>query len=235
MSSRSFRRRNNRRRHRPEGDGEGQGQKPAGPQPDETPPQAGDASSRPGNDASSRQDRQRQPGQENGGSSRRGNPGNSRQGNAASSRQRNDASSRQGGQRQQGQGNAASSRQGPRRGRGRDGRPGRAPEVVLPPWPELPLVFPDCPVCGKSVRDLPSALTHRVAGKPAHFDCVVQELRESNEVAPQEKICYLGGGSFGIIELRPAGGPSRFVIRKRIQYEEKEKPQEWKKTLQVPC
>jgi hypothetical protein len=85
------------------------------------------------------------------------------------------------------------------------------------------------------VRDLPSALTHRVAGKPAHFDCVVQELRESNEVAPQEKICYLGGGSFGIIELRPAGGPSRFVIRKRIQYEEKEKPQEWKKTLQVPC
>ena len=41
-------------------------------------------------------------------------------------------------------------------------------------------------------------------------------------------------------ELRHPGvpsarGPSRFVIRKRIQYEEKETPQEWKKPLQVSC
>jgi hypothetical protein len=64
---------------------------------------------------------------------------------------------------------------------------------------------------------------------------VIRELHDSNEVAPQEKICYLGGGSFGILEFRPPGGPSRFVIRKRIQYEEKETPQEWKKPLQVSC
>jgi hypothetical protein len=61
------------------------------------------------------------------------------------------------------------------------------------------------------------------------------ELRDSNEMAPQEKLCYLGGGSFGILELRPQGAPSRFVIRKRIQYEEKEAPQEWKKQLQISC
>ena len=69
----------------------------------------------------------------------------------------------------------------------------------------------------------------------AHFDCVVRELRESNEVAPQEKICYLGGGSFGILEFRASSGSPRFVIKKRIQYEEKETPQDWKKPLQVPC
>jgi hypothetical protein len=61
----------------------------------------------------------------------------------------------------------------------------------------------------------------------------MREIRDSNEVAPQEKVCYLGGGSFGIIEFRPPGGPTRFVIRKRIQYEEKETPQDWKKVLQV--
>ena len=33
----------------------------------------------------------------------------------------------------------------------------------------------------------------------------------------------------------PAGEPARFVIKKRIQYEEKETPQEWKKPLQVSC
>jgi hypothetical protein len=98
-----------------------------------------------------------------------------------------------------------------------------------------PIVLPDCPVCGKPVRELASALTHRVSRKPAHFDCVVRELQESNEVAPQEKICYLGGGSFGILEFRAPGGSTRFVIKKRIQYEEKEAPQEWKKPLQYPC
>jgi hypothetical protein len=99
----------------------------------------------------------------------------------------------------------------------------------------MPLVFPDCPICGKPVRDLAAALTHKIARQPAHFDCVMRELRDSNEVASQERICYLGGGSFGILEFPPPGGPTKFVIRKRIQYEEKELPQEWKKTLQVPC
>jgi len=81
------------------------------------------------------------------------------------------------------------------------------------------------------VRELPSALTHRATGRPAHFECILKELRESNELLPQEKLCYLGGGSFGILEMRPPGGPSRFVIRKRIQYEEKDAVQEWKKVL----
>jgi hypothetical protein len=90
-------------------------------------------------------------------------------------------------------------------------------------------------VCGRPVRELPSALTHRVTGKPAHFECILKELRDANELAPQEKLCYLGGGTFGILQFRQTGGTSRFTIRKRITYEEKDSPQEWKKTLLVPC
>lgn len=132
----------------------------------------------------------------------------------------------------------------PQGSRGTGGRqPSRSPSGRRPPegvpdtpaQPAVPIVLPDCPVCGKQVRELASALTHRASGKPAHFDCVVRELRESNEIAPQEKICYLGGGSFGILEFRASGGAARFVIKKRIQYEEKEAPQEWKKPLQYPC
>ncbi len=92
-------------------------------------------------------------------------------------------------------------------------------------------MFPDCPICKQPVKDLASALTHRETRQPAHFDCIMRELRDSNELAPQEKICYLGGGAFGILEFRQ--GPSRFVIRKRIQYEEKEAAQEWKKPLLI--
>jgi len=98
--------------------------------------------------------------------------------------------------------------------------------------PEHAVVFPDCPICKQAVRDLTSALTHRETRQPAHFDCIMRELRDSNELGPQEKICYLGGGSFGILESRP--GPGRFAIRKRIQYEEKEAVQEWKKPLLIP-
>ena len=175
MSSRSFRRRNNRRRHKPGVDPDTQQQKPQGEQ-----------------EKQPRDARPSHPGAAARGQRRDGRPG----------------------------------------GRGSQGSP--APDT-RPPWPEVPLVFPDCPICGKSVRDLASALTHKIAHQPAHFDCVMQEVRDSNEIAPQERICYLGGGSFGILEFRPPGGPVKFVIRKRIQYEEKETPQAWKKTLQVPC
>jgi hypothetical protein len=189
MSSRSFRRRNNRRRHKPgqgpeapaQGQGQKQGQKQGQTQGGK-PPQA---------DRRDRQGQQAQSGQRRGGGQRRdARPGGSQQ---------------------------------------------RSQEQRRPQRPETPMVYPDCPVCGKPVRELASALTHRVTRQPAHFECVMKELRDSNEVAPQERICYLGGGCFGVLEFHPSGGSNRFVIKKRIQYEEKETPQDWKKTLQVPC
>jgi hypothetical protein len=177
MSSRSFRRRSNRRRHRPQAGPDTPGQRPPA-QPGER-AQHGD--------------------QPQSGPAPRGGAG-----------QRRDQRQGHGGRQQQ-----------------------KAPDQR--PRLEIPIVFPDCPVCGKPVRELASALTHRVSRVPAHFECVVRELRDSNEMSPQEKLCYLGGGTFGILEFRPPGGPSRFVIKKRIQYEEKEYPQDWKKTLQINC
>ena len=91
--------------------------------------------------------------------------------------------------------------------------------------------FPLCPLCQKPVQDLYSAITHRDSGAPAHFDCILENLRAANEMAPSEKLCYLGGGSFGIIQYRTAQGPMRFLIRKRIQYEAGESIPEWRRSL----
>jgi hypothetical protein len=211
MSSRSFRRRNNRRRHRQDAAGGGLPGAPGGQLPnapdDGTPPGGGEV---------------RGP----------------REPDSSSPRPDSSRGDRQQG-RQQGGGEKPHGRQpgGNQRGNLPRSRPqkGRAAEPQRPPQPAAPIVFPDCPVCGKQVRELASALTHRVARQPAHFECVMRELLDSNEMSPEEKICYLGGGSFGILEFRPPGGSTRFVIRKRIQYEEKETPQEWKKPLQVSC
>ena len=102
-----------------------------------------------------------------------------------------------------------------------------------PKAPATPLVFPDCSACGQPVRDLSSALTHRETGKPAHFDCILKELRETNPLGPQEKLCYLGGGVFGVLTWRSEGNPGSFVIKRRIPYEDHAAPHEWKKTLQA--
>ena len=122
-----------------------------------------------------------------------------------------------------------------RRERGRrDGRgPADGQQGEKPREPSVPRFVPECPICSRPVRELAAALTYRPTGAPAHFDCILKELRDANELAPQEKLCYLGGGSFGILQFRPSGGVNRFTIRKRIPYEEKDAPQEWKKTLLV--
>ena len=215
MSSRSFRRRNNRRRHRQDTAGGGspgtdRGDLSNAPEGG-TPPGAGDAHGQ--------QEPENGPARPDGSRGERQPPGR-HQGAGQRPRGRPSGGNQRGNQSPQG-------RARPQKG--------RAPEPQRPVEPAIPIVLPDCPVCGKQVRELASALTHRVARQPAHFECVLRELLDSNEIAPEEKICYLGGGSFGILEFRPPGGPTRFVIRKRIQYEEKETPQEWKKPLQVSC
>jgi hypothetical protein len=88
--------------------------------------------------------------------------------------------------------------------------------------------FPECPLCQKAVRDLTSAITHRESGQPAHFDCILKALRTDNAVAQHEKICYLGKGSFGIVQFRQHSGRSSFFIRKRIQYEDTEPIPGWR-------
>jgi len=119
-----------------------------------------------------------------------------------------------------------------RRGR-RHQRPGGERVERQPREPAAPRVFPGCPVCGEPVRELASALTHRQSGRPAHFDCIVKELREANPLGPQERLCYLGGGTFGVLTWRVEGNPASFVIKRRIPYEDPHVPQEWKKQLQA--
>jgi hypothetical protein len=99
--------------------------------------------------------------------------------------------------------------------------------------PATQRVVPVCPVCGEPVQELSSALTHRQSGGPAHFDCIVKELREANPLGPQERLCYLGGGVFGVLTWKIEGNPASFVIKRRIPYEDPHAPQEWKQQLQA--
>lgn len=87
-----------------------------------------------------------------------------------------------------------------------------------------------CPICQKPVRELSSAIGYRETGEPAHFDCVLRLLRDEHHPGENEKICYLGNGSFGIVQFRgSSGSPLRFFVRKRIQYEKTDSVPDWRR------
>lgn len=115
----------------------------------------------------------------------------------------------------------------PRRNNRRRRRPGRRRSN------ESQQNLPTCPVCEKRIRDLSSAVAHQETGEPAHFDCIVRILTEREDLENGEKICYLGNGSFGIVQQRVSGHPLRFFIRKRIQYEPKDAQLSWRTNLQA--
>ncbi len=91
----------------------------------------------------------------------------------------------------------------------------------------------DCPVCNRPIREISTAIIFKESDKPAHFDCVIKEIKNQEELSPNEKICYLGNGSFGIITFRNPNSPIKFLIRKRIQYEKKDETPSWRRKLPV--
>jgi hypothetical protein len=99
--------------------------------------------------------------------------------------------------------------------------------------PKIVRETPPCPVCGKPIRDILAAILHLETGEPAHFDCIAKDLFSRETLAEGERFTYLGSGIFGIVRPGKAGDPSRIVIRKKIQYEDKEKAAAWRRTLSI--
>ncbi|MBI9105491.1 MAG: hypothetical protein JEZ04_02035 [Spirochaetales bacterium] len=89
--------------------------------------------------------------------------------------------------------------------------------------------FPICPICGNSVKDINTAIAAEENEAPAHFDCIIKQLEEREQLEKDEKICYLGRGSFGVIKTRNGG--SKFFVRKRIQFEKEEKKFDWRRKI----
>jgi hypothetical protein len=84
---------------------------------------------------------------------------------------------------------------------------------------------PDCAICGKPIRDVSAAITDKETESPAHFDCILKKLSESETLGAQEKLVYLGSGKFGVVKII---NNKKFEILKKIQYEEAEKRIDWR-------
>jgi hypothetical protein len=90
---------------------------------------------------------------------------------------------------------------------------------------------PLCPICGKAVYDLSTAIAaSREAADPAHFDCILERVTASESLASGEKIVYLGSGSFAVVEFKDKS-ESAFSVKRRIQWEKEGEKKEWRKGI----
>jgi hypothetical protein len=108
---------------------------------------------------------------------------------------------------------------------------GRLEAQRSPARPEEARVMPACPICGKPVYDLSTALAaSREAPEPAHFDCVLDRVTASETLAPGEKIVYLGSGSFGVVVFKDKS-ESSFTVLRRVQWEKEGEKKDWRRGL----
>ena len=88
-----------------------------------------------------------------------------------------------------------------------------------------------CPKCGQPITDISSAITDKESGKPAHFDCILNQVKQTEQVGENEKIAYIGQGRFAVIYYEIPRDQRHFTIKKIIEWEERDKKPEWRSEL----
>ncbi|GAB1483048.1 hypothetical protein MASR2M78_18640 [Treponema sp.] len=117
-----------------------------------------------------------------------------------------------------------------------DKSPNRGPAPERLHWtptrtsaPNLPK--PECPRCGLPIDDLAAAVNDHDTGAPAHFDCIVARIADSEHLSEGDKVVYIGGGRFGVIHFDNSNEPKKFQIKKTVQWEEKDKRAPWRRDV----
>ncbi|MDR0375450.1 MAG: hypothetical protein LBH85_06965 [Treponema sp.] len=105
------------------------------------------------------------------------------------------------------------------------------PRWIPPVLSTEPLPMPDCPCCGKPIRDIAIAVDDRTTGAPAHLDCIIKRLAETERVEKGDVIAYIGGGRFGVIHFNGTRDKAAFKILKIFEWEQKDNRAEWRKKV----
>jgi hypothetical protein len=119
----------------------------------------------------------------------------------------------------------------------------KAAFVERPKWipPKIntnPLPVPDCPWCGKPIRDIALAISDKDTGAPVHFECVAARIAGGENLEKGDTVTYIGGGRFGIVSLGRQDSSDHlqmirrdFKIKKIIEWENNDKRAEWRSII----
>jgi len=97
--------------------------------------------------------------------------------------------------------------------------------------PANPITTPNCPWCGKPIKDIATAISDKETGQPVHFDCVLARIVDTERLETNDSVCYLGGGRFGIIHYNNPPDMRDFTVKKILEWENKEKSYEWRRPI----
>ena len=102
------------------------------------------------------------------------------------------------------------------------------PKWIPPKISTEPLPSPDCPFCGKPIRDIASALEDKVTNKAVHFDCAINRIVEAEILEKGDVVAYIGGGRFGVVHFNNPGEIKRFSIKRIYEWENKDSRAGWR-------
>ena len=88
-----------------------------------------------------------------------------------------------------------------------------------------------CPKCGQPITDIASAIADKTTGQPLHFDCVLNQVKQSEPTGENEKVAYIGQGRFAVLHYENIRDQRHFTIKKIIEWEDREKTSEWRDEL----
>ena len=74
-----------------------------------------------------------------------------------------------------------------------------------------------CVICGETINSIAEAFSY--GGGYAHFDCILNLLKNNEVLSEGDSISYIGSGQFGICHKNEDG---KYTIVKRIEIENKE-------------
>jgi len=105
-------------------------------------------------------------------------------------------------------------------------RPRRVNVPDIPPPPAMPT--PVCARCGEQIKDLATALADKESGAPVHFDCVLNFLRQAENMNENESLLYIGQGRFAVVVYDDPSDKRKFHIIRMIEWEGRETRAEWR-------
>jgi hypothetical protein len=102
---------------------------------------------------------------------------------------------------------------------------------TAPVLPDNPITTPDCPWCGKPIKEIAAAIADKESGQPVHFDCVLARVTESVSLEANDSVCYIGGGRFGVVHFNNPPDTRDFTIKKILEWEVKDNNIEWRRPI----
>jgi len=84
-----------------------------------------------------------------------------------------------------------------------------------------------CSICGEIIEDVTSAMCSPTGEEPAHFDCIIKQLSEKEELKENELIVYLGSNHFAVVQKEDYNKRQINIIR-TIDFHRIEEREEWR-------